>query len=110
MANEFVRTLTSDSLTAESLAASKGVMFIDFWAPWCSPCRMVAPIIDQLADEFKGEAIVGKVNIDENEEAAVRYNVASIPTMIIFKDGQEVERIVGARPRPQLAEMIRKHL
>ena len=67
-------------------------------------------IIDQLADEFKGEAIVGKVNIDENEEAAVRYNVASIPTMIIFKDGQEVDRIVGARPRPQLAEMIRKHL
>ena len=110
MANEFVRTLTSDSLSVESLAASKGVMFVDFWAPWCSPCRMVAPIIDQLAEEFDGQAVVGKVNIDENEAAAVQYGVASIPTMIVFKDGQEVERIVGARPRPQLAELIRKHL
>ena len=85
-------------------------VLLDFWAPWCSPCRMVAPIIDQLAEEFKDQAVVGKLNIDEHEEAAVRFGVASIPTMIVFKDGREVERIVGARPRPQLAELIRKHL
>ena len=109
MASENVVIMNSTSVSPEYLA-DKGVAFVDFWAPWCSPCRMVAPIIDQLADEFKGQAIVGKVNIDDEEEAAVRYGVASIPTMIIFKDGQEVECIVGARPRPQLAEMIRKHL
>lgn len=109
MAGENVIIMNSNSVSPEYLK-DKGVVFVDFWAPWCSPCRMVAPIIDQLADEFKGEAIVGKVNIDENEDAAVRMGVASIPTMIIFKDGQEVERIVGARPRPQLAEMIRRHL
>ena len=109
MASEFVRTLDSASLTPEALN-EQGVMFVDFWAPWCSPCRMVAPIIDQLAEEFKDQAVVGKLNIDEHEEAAVRFGVASIPTMIVFKDGREVERIVGARPRPQLAELIRKHL
>jgi len=109
MASENVIIMNSNSVSPESLR-DKGVVFVDFWAPWCSPCRMVAPIIDQLADEFKGEAVVGKVNIDDNEDAAVRMGVSSIPTMIIFKDGQEVERIVGARPRPQLAEMIRKHL
>jgi len=109
MANSSVIHMNSASVSPEYLA-DKGVVFVDFWAPWCSPCRMVAPIIDQLAEEFKGEAIVGKVNIDENEDAAVRYGVASIPTMIVFKDGQEAERIVGARPRPQLAEIIRRHL
>lgn len=109
MASENVIIMNSNSVSPEYLQ-DKGVVFVDFWAPWCNPCRMVAPIIDQLADEFKGEAVVGKVNIDENEDAAVRYGVASIPTMIVFKDGQEVERIVGGRPRPQLAEMIRKHL
>ncbi len=110
MASELVLTLTSQSLSPDSLANQKGVMFVDFWAPWCGPCRMVAPIIDQLAEEFSGQAAVGKLNIDENEDAAVRFGVASIPTMIVLRDGQEVERIVGARPRPQLAELIRKHL
>lgn len=108
MASELVRMMDKSSLSPEALG--QGVAFVDFWAPWCSPCRMVAPIIDQLAEEFDGQAIVGKVNIDDNEDAAVEFGVASIPTMIVFKDGQEVERIVGARPRPQLADLIRKHL
>ena len=110
MASEFVKNFSSADMLPENLASEKGVKFVDFWAPWCSPCRMVAPIIDQLAEEFNGQAVVAKVNIDDNEEAAIRYGVASIPTMIVFKDGQEVERIVGARPRPQLAEIIRRHL
>ena len=109
MAGENVIIMNSNSVSDEYLK-DKGVVLVDFWAPWCSPCRMLAPVIDQLADELKGEAVVGKVNIDENEEAAVRMGVSSIPTMIIFKDGQEVERIVGARPRPQLAAAVRKHL
>lgn len=110
MASEFVRTLTADALSPESLAESRGVLFVDFWAPWCSPCRMVAPVIEQLGREFDGQAVVGKVNIDEHEEAAVRFGVASIPTMIVFKDGKEAERIVGARPLPQLAQLVRKYL
>lgn len=109
MASNNVVIMNNNSVSSEYLA-DKGVVFVDFWAPWCSPCRMVAPIIDQLADQLKGEAVVGKVNIDENEEAAVRMGVSSIPTMIIFKDGQEVDRIVGARPLPQLAAAVRKHL
>ena len=109
MASELVLTLNNESLSPEAIA-EKGVLFVDFWAPWCSPCRMVAPIIDQLAEEFAGQAAVGKLNIDDYEDAAVSFGVASIPTMIVFKDGQEVERIVGARPRPQLSELIRKHL
>ena len=109
MASELVLTLNNESLSSEELA-KKGVLFVDFWAPWCNPCRMVAPIIDQLADEFNGQASVGKLNIDDYEEAAVSFGVASIPTMIVFKDGREVERIVGARPRAQLSELIRKHL
>ena len=109
MASENVIIMNNNSVSPEYLA-DKGVVFVDFWAPWCSPCRMVAPIIDQLADEFKGEAVVGKVNSDDNEDAAARMGVASIPTMIIFKDGQEVERIVGARPLPQLSAALRRHL
>ena len=109
MAGENVIIMNSNSVSDEYLK-DKGVVLVDFWAPWCSPCRMLAPVIDQLADELKGEAVVGKVNIDENEEAAVRMGVSSIPTMIIFKDGQEVDRIVGARPRPQLAATVRRHL
>lgn len=109
MASDLVLTLDSASLSPEEIA-KKGVLFVDFWAPWCSPCRMVAPIIDQLAEEFVGQASVGKVNIDEHDQAAAAFGVASIPTMIIFKDGQEVERIVGVRPRPQLSEAIRRHL
>lgn len=109
MASELVRTLDASSLSQEALSQEK-VMFIDFWAPWCGPCRMVAPFIDQLAEEFKGKVSVGKLNIDDFGDAAISFGVASIPTMLIIKDGQEVERIIGARPYAQLADMVRKHL
>lgn len=85
-------------------------MFVDFWAPWCGPCRMVGPVVEQLAEEMAGKLSFGKINIDENADAAMRYGVVSIPTMILFKDGKEVERIVGARNKSYLSQAIERNL
>ena len=78
--------------------ASGGLMAVDFWAAWCGPCRMMGPVIAKLAQDYEGKAIVGKVNVDEEQELAIRYGVMSIPTVIFFKEGQEVERQVGLTP------------
>ena len=85
---------------------AKGVTLVDFWATWCGPCRMIAPIIDQLADDNAGKAVVGKVDVDENPSIAQRYKVMTIPTMIVFKDGEEISRVVGARPKQGLQKEI----
>jgi len=81
---------------------------VDFWAPWCGPCKMVAPELEAVSLEYEGKAIVAKVNIDEQQQLADRYNVMSIPTMLIIKDGKEVERFVGYRPRKDLMNAIDK--
>lgn len=73
----------------------KGVFLVDFWAVWCGPCRMAGPVIDELAEEYKDKALVGKVNVDEEQELAANFGVMSIPTVIVFKDGKEVERVTG---------------
>jgi len=88
-------TLTAENFQREVLEY-QGVALVDFWAPWCGPCRMVAPTIDELAEEYAGKAKIGKVNTDENQELAAKYSVMSIPTMIIFKNGQVVDQITGA--------------
>jgi thioredoxin 1 len=81
-------------------------VLVDFWAPWCGPCRMVAPSVEMLAEEFAGRALVGKLNVDENQVTAQRYRVMSIPTLIIFKNGQPVDQIVGAQPYPALQQRL----
>ncbi|GIV69298.1 thioredoxin [Caldilinea sp.] len=83
-------------------------VLVDFWAPWCGPCRMVAPSVEKLAQEFAGRAVVGKLNVDENPMTAQRYRVMSIPTLIIFKNGQPVDQIVGAQPYAVLQQRLAK--
>lgn len=90
---------------AEVLSADKPVL-VDFWATWCMPCRMLAPTVEELAEELEGKAIVGKVNVDEENELARRYRVASIPTLIVFENGAEVRRSVGLVGKEDILEML----
>ncbi len=83
---------------------------VDFWAPWCGPCRALAPIIEEIATDFKGRLNVVKVNTDESNEVAMRYSIRSIPTVMLFKGGQVVESIVGALPKRHFVDTIQKHL
>lgn len=101
--------LTDNNLAAET---AQGVVLVDFWAPWCAPCRMIAPVIEDLATEFEGRAKVAKVNIDENPASTGKYGIMSIPTMLIFKNGQVVETVVGGSPtiKGNLQRLIEKHL
>ena len=109
MASQAVKTFTSADVKEENLRG-KGLVLVDFWASWCGPCRMMSAVVDQLAEEYQGRVLVGKLNVDEQGEAAMAYSVSSIPTLILFKDGQMVERLVGARPKAALSEVIDRHL
>lgn len=86
------------------------LVVVDFWAPWCAPCRMMAPIIDELAKEYSGKILFGKLNVDENPEKPAEYGVMSIPTFLVFKDGVLVDRFVGAVPKKVLEQKLVKHL
>ena len=94
----------------EALVAAEGVMMVDFWAEWCAPCRMIAPILEEIAKEYEGKLLVAKLDVDENPKTAMRYRVMSIPTVILFKDGQPVEVLVGAQPKRNYQAKIEKHL
>lgn len=86
------------------------LVVIDFWAPWCAPCRMMAPIVDELAREYAGKILFGKLNVDENPRTPVEYQIMGVPTFLIFKDGVLVDRIVGAMPKKILEQRLLKHL
>lgn len=101
MASEKVLALTGNNW-ADDVEKSDVPVLVDFWAVWCGPCRMIAPIIDELANEYDGTVKVGKVNVDENQALAAKYGVMSIPTIMVFKNGQPVERIVGALPKREI--------
>jgi thioredoxin 1 len=94
----------------ELVMKSDKPVLLDFWAVWCGPCRMVAPTIDKLAEDYQGRAVVGKINVDEEAELAEQFKVLSIPTIYILKNGKVAERLVGARPYAELAAALDKHI
>ena len=100
----------SDDVFDEEIGKHQGLAVVDFWATWCGPCHMIAPIIEQLADEYDGKVKVGKVDVDANQRTAMRYNVRSIPTVLLFKNGELVESVVGVVPKADLEEKIKTHL
>ena len=98
-------TATDQNFKSEILDSDK-VALVDFWAAWCSPCQMLGPVIEELAGEFEGKAIIAKLNVDENPNTAAQYGIRSIPTMLIFKNGEVADQMVGAMPKNMIAEKI----
>lgn len=97
--------VTDESFQQDVLDSDKPVL-LDFWAPWCGPCRMLGPIVEELAADYDGRAVIAKMNTDENGEASRKFGIMGIPTLIIFRDGEEVERLVGVRPKQAIAEKL----
>ncbi len=103
-------TVVTDETFNEEVLKSSTPILVDFWAIWCGPCRMVAPVVDEIAREQTGKLRVMKLDVDENQNTAMAYEVMSIPTLILFKDGKPIERIVGFRPKGDLEKKILPHL
>ncbi len=101
--------VTDTNFQNEVLKSDKPVL-LDFWAEWCGPCKMIAPVVEELANEYDGKLKVGKVDVDSNQQTSMQYGIRSIPTLLIFKGGKVVDQLVGAVPKKVLAEKITKHL
>jgi len=97
--------LTNENFDSE-VVSHQGTVLVDFWAPWCGPCRMVGPVVEQIATEYAGRAKVAKLNTDEASDIASRYGIRSIPTLLFFKNGEVVQQLVGAYPKPKITEKL----
>jgi thioredoxin 1 len=107
MASDKVKTFTDDNFDSET---STGLVLVDFWAEWCGPCRRLAPTVDALASDYDGRATVAKMNVDENPNVPSRFAIRGIPTLLLFKDGQVAETIVGLHSKEDIAATIERHL
>ena len=107
--SEFVKEVSDSSFEKDVLGADKPVL-VDFWAEWCAPCRMLAPTVNAVAEQYGDNAGVVKLNVDDNPSTAQRYGIKGIPTLILFREGKEVERVVGATSKESITRMIDKHV
>ncbi len=100
----------TDSNFQDTALANEGLTIIDFWAPWCGPCRMISPIIEELAKDYEGKILVGKVDVDQNPQISVKYGIRSIPTILFLKNGQVIDKQIGATSKQALVNKIEAHL
>jgi thioredoxin 1 len=100
----------TDSTFEEMVVNSDKPVLVDFWAVWCGPCKMIAPVLDEIANELEGKLVIGKLDVDNNQDTAMAFGVMSIPTLLLFKNGEPVDRIVGFQPKPQLLKRINAHV
>ena len=105
-----VKTLEITDSNFNDVISKNKTVLVDFWAEWCGPCRIIGPVIEELANEYEGKAIIGKLDVDSNQESSVKYGVRSIPTILTFKDGEIVDRQVGAVPKKTLTNVIDSQL
>ena len=100
----------TDGEFEETVLKSPTPVFVDFWAPWCGPCRIIGPIVEELAPSYQGKMVITKLNVDDNPETAQKYQVSSIPTLMIFKDGKVVDRAIGAMPKSELQRFLDRNV
>ncbi len=104
-----LREFNEDNFEQEVIKSEQAVL-VDFWAPWCGPCRMLGPVIDELAKDYNGKIKVGKLNVDENPKLAEKYKVMTIPTIAVFKNGSMIDKTIGARPKSEFTKLIEKYI